>query len=159
VRFRDSLGEADHNMEINTTRFGKIDLASESILHFPAGLWGFEDCKDWVILADEENDALAWLQSTNRPAVALAMASPRRFVPNYQMHIARRELALLELEDAKKAQVLVIVGKKNRAMTLNLKAPVVINIDRRLGRQVITNGELPVQYELVSERTALRRTA
>jgi len=146
-------------MEITTTRFGRLEIEANDIIRFPAGLWGFEDCREWVLLADQENDALAWLQCVQRPAVALAVASPRRFVPDYRMRVARRELTSLELADVKRAKVLVVVGRTDRAMTLNLKAPVVINLDRRLGRQVITNGDLPVQYELASEPPALRRSA
>ena len=146
-------------MEITTTRFGRLEIEANDIIRFPTGLWGFEDCREWVLLADQENDALAWLQCVQRPAVALAVASPRRFVPDYRMRVARRELSSLELTDVKRAKVLVVVGRTDRAMTLNLKAPVVINLDRRLGRQVITNGDLPVQYELASEPPALRRSA
>jgi flagellar assembly factor FliW len=146
-------------MEITTTRFGRLEIEANDIIRFPTGLWGFEDCREWVLLADQENDALAWLQCVQRPAVALAVASPRRFVPDYRMRVARRELSSLELSDVKRAKVLVVVGRTDRAMTLNLKAPVVINLDRRLGRQVITNGDLPVQYELASEPPALRRSA
>ena len=146
-------------MEITTTRFGRLKIEANDIIRFPTGLWGFEDCREWVLLADQENDALAWLQCVQRPAVALAVASPRRFVPDYRMRVARRELSSLELSDVKRAKVLVVVGRTDRAMTLNLKAPVVINLDRRLGRQVITNGDLPVQYELASEPPALRRSA
>ena len=146
-------------MEITTTRFGRVKIEASDIIRFPSGLWGFEDCREWVLLADEENDALAWLQSIQRPAVALAVASPRRFVPDYRIRVARQELNALELADVKRAKVLVVVGRTDRATTLNLKAPVVINLDRRVGRQVITNGDLPVQYELASEPPALRKSA
>ena len=54
----------------------------------------------------------------------------------------------MQVQDAK---VLVIVGKNERSITLNLKAPLVINLDRRLGRQVVANNDYPVQYELSSE--------
>jgi flagellar assembly factor FliW len=146
-------------MKINTSRFGRIEIEPSDVLHFPSGLWGFEECKDWVILSDQENSALAWLQSVDQPSVALAVASPRRFVPTYKMHLAKRELTLLGLTEARQARVLVIVGHTNRAITLNLKAPVLINLERRLGRQVITNGELPIQFELIDQLPAMKKSA
>src|SRR5262249_30060380 len=107
---------------------------------------------------DAQNDSLAWLQSASRPEVALAVVSPRRFVPDYQMRLVKSELAPLELATVQDAQVLTIVSKNERAITLNLKAPLVINLSRRLGRQVIVNGEESVDHELGAPRT-LRKSA
>lgn len=146
-------------MEINTTRFGQVEVLTEDLLHFPEGLLGLVECRDWILLSDAQNDAVAWMQSVDRPEVALAVVSPRRFVPAYQMRVARRELEPLELEQVREAEVLVVVGKTGQSVTLNLKAPLVINLERRLGRQVITNGELPVQYEVARTTRVLKRSA
>jgi flagellar assembly factor FliW len=146
-------------MKINTTRFGALEMQPEDVLHFPGGMLGLEDCRDWVLLADAENDALGWLQSVSHSEIALAVVSPRRFVPDYQVRVSRLELEALEMTDLREAQVLSIVGKNERGITLNLKAPVVINLQRRLGRQVITNGDLPIQHTLTSEAAPLRRSA
>lgn len=146
-------------MEINTTRFGQVEVRSDDILHFPEGLLGLAECRDWILLSDAQNDALAWMQSVDRPEVALAVVSPRRFVPDFQMRVARRELEPLELQQVHAAEVLVVVGKTGHSVTLNLKAPLVINLDRRLGRQVITNGELPIQYEVARTTRTLKRSA
>jgi flagellar assembly factor FliW len=143
-------------MRINTTRFGRLEIHPHERLVFPAGILGLEDCREWVLLADAENDALGWLQSTARREIALAVVSARRFVPGFQLRVARSELAPLELADVRLAQVLVIVGKNETTITLNLKAPLVINLLRRVGRQVIANNNYPVQYELASPRTLLK---
>jgi flagellar assembly factor FliW len=47
--------------------------------------------------------------------------------------------------------VLVVVGSDEDGITLNLKAPLVINLRRRLGRQVVHNHDLPLRYELHAE--------
>jgi flagellar assembly factor FliW len=146
-------------MQIRTTRFGALDIETEDIIHFPTGLLGLEDCRHWVLLADAQNSALGWLQCTSRPEVALAVVSPRRFVPHYQFRVFRSELVPLELSDVRDAQVLTIVGKNERSITLNLKAPVVINLQRRLGRQVVANGDQPMQHELTSQPAPLKKSA
>ena len=146
-------------MEVHTLRFGTVEIESDDTLHFPAGLLGLEDCRDWAVLTDPTCTAVAWLQSIDRPEVALAVVSPRRFVSDYQMRVARRELEPLALDSPEAAGVLAIVGKTDRAMTLNLKAPLVINLQTRTGRQVMTNGELPVQYQLGSTSPTMKRTA
>ncbi|HVA44952.1 MAG TPA: flagellar assembly protein FliW [Pirellulales bacterium] len=146
-------------MQIRTTRFGSLELEPGDTIQFPGGLLGLEDCRQWVLLADAQNGALGWLQSTTRPDVALAVVSPRRFVPHYQFRVYRSELAPLELAGVKDAQVLTIVGKNERSITLNLKAPIVINLERRLGRQVVANGDLPLQHELNSVPATLKKSA
>lgn len=146
-------------MRITTTRFGRIDVEQEDLLHFQSGLPGLEDCRQWALLADSANDALGWLQSTTRSDVALAVVSPRRFVPSYQIRIQRSELTPLKMSDMRDAQVLLVVGHNGRGLTLNLKAPIVINLQARMGRQVIASGDLPMQYELVPQRPPLKKSA
>ncbi|MCX7417643.1 MAG: flagellar assembly protein FliW, partial [Planctomycetia bacterium] len=146
-------------MRINTTRFGRIDVDSNDVLTFPSGLPGLEDCREWALLADSSNDALGWLQSTTRGDIAIAVVSPRRFVPHYQVRIPRSELTPLAISDIREAQVVVVVGQNGKTLTLNLKAPIVINLEARTGRQVVASGELSMQHELLTERPALKKSA
>ncbi len=146
-------------MRINTSRFGRIDIETADLIRFPSGLPGLEDCREWALLADSTNDALGWLQSTTRGDVALAVVSPRRFVPDYQVRIPRSELTPLAIADIRQAQVVVVVGTNDTSLTLNLKAPIVINLEARTGRQVVASGELPMQFELSPNRAPLKRSA
>jgi flagellar assembly factor FliW len=146
-------------MEWDTSRFGRIEIDADDMLHFPAGVFGMEECRDWAVLADPASTTFVWLQSLARPEVALAVVSPRRFVPNYQMRLARREWEPLGLDSPGVAQVLAIVGKTEQGMTLNLKAPLVINIERRLGRQVVTNGDLPLRYVVAETLPSIKISA
>jgi flagellar assembly factor FliW len=146
-------------MNVETTRFGRLQIETHDIVEFPAGVFGLETCKQWVLLADAQNDALGWLQCTSRPDIALAVVTPRRFVPEYQVRVARQELMPLALDDVRDAKVLVIVGIKEGLITLNLKAPLVINLKSRTGRQVVVNNDVAIQHELVSERKVKRMIA
>jgi flagellar assembly factor FliW len=146
-------------MQIQTTRFGFLEVEPDAVLSFPAGVLGLEDCRQWVLLADAHNEALAWLQSVTRPDIALAVVSPRRYVPGYQVRVSRAELESLDLKDLRQAEVLVIVSRNEYDLTLNLKAPLVINLPQRLGRQVISNADQLVQYPLQTPRTILRKSA
>jgi flagellar assembly factor FliW len=146
-------------MRINTTRFGRIDVDVADVLMFPSGLPGLEDCREWALLADSTNDALGWLQSTSRGDIAMAVVSPRRFVPEYQVRIPRSELTPLAIADIRQAQVVVVVGHNGTSLTLNLKAPIVINLEARTGRQVVASGELPMQFELSPTQPTLKKSA
>ncbi len=147
------------NTAIATSRFGRVDIEPDDVIHFPQGIMGMEDCRDWILLVDSQNDLLRWLQSTQRPEIALAVVSPRRFVEAYKVRVASRELASLQLDDVRQAQVLVIVGKSQDTITLNLRAPLVIHVERRLGCQVVTKDPHPIQYVLHTEAAPLRMSA
>ena len=87
------------------------------------------------------------------------MVSPRRFVPDYQARVYRRELEPLQLSRAADAQILVILSQHDEAITLNLKGPLVINLERRLGRQVVVNDDQSVQYVVGGAPMSLKKTA
>jgi flagellar assembly factor FliW len=144
---------------ILTSRFGRLEIESLDVICFPAGLLGLDGCLHWVLLADADNDAVGWLQATTQADVALAVVSPRRFVPDYQVRVNRSELEPLGLDLKNKVSVLAIVSSNEHQLTLNLKAPLIIHRERRLGRQVIVNGEEPLQYELVSDHSNRKRIA
>jgi flagellar assembly factor FliW len=145
-------------MNISTTRFGNLTVRDEDVLTFVDGLIGMEDCRRWVLLADAQNGALGWLQSLDRPEIALAVVSPRRFVPDYRVRVARRDVQPLGLVDPGSAQVLVIISHSDGMLALNLKAPLVIHLAERLGRQIVARDDHAVQYQ-VGRSWPLRKTA
>lgn len=146
-------------MQINTSRFGVVSMEADDILLFPNGIAGFEHLRHFVILADADNDAVGWLQSISDADTALAVVSPRRFVADYQVRVAASELAALQLAGPDRAFVLTVVNNQDGRLTVNLRAPLVINLDRRLGRQVITKDDQPLRYEIAVLPQALRKSA
>src|SRR6187397_2537553 len=114
-------------MKISTTRFGTVKIEETDVITFVDGLIGMEDCRRWVLLADARNTALSWLQCVERADVALAVVSPRRFVPDYQIRVSRRDIQPLGLADPNRAQVLAIVSQSGGSLAVNLKAPLLIH--------------------------------
>lgn len=146
-------------MKVETLRFGPIRVSADEVVRFPAGLLGMEDCRDWVVMLDPDRPLLAWLQSVDRPEVALAVVSPRRFVPGYQLRLARREWTPLGLDSASGAEVLTIVAQNEGRLSLNLKAPLVINVESRLGRQVVNGGDWPVRQTIADGACSVKKIA
>lgn len=144
-------------MKIATTRFGTVKIEETDVIMFVDGLIGMEDCRRWVLLADAQNSALGWLQSLERPEVALGVVSPRRFVNDYQVRVSKREIQPLNLDDPNQAQVLAIVSHVADGLTLNLKAPLVIHLAERLGRQIVARDDHAVQHRL--DAAARRKVA
>ena len=145
-------------MQIHTTRFGALVVGLNDVLEFRNGLIGLEDCRHWILLADPNSRVVGWLQSADRPDIAVAVVSPRRFVPDYRARLYRDQLGPLELGEADHLYTLCVVSKEEARITMNLRAPVLINLDRRLGCQVITVDDQPLQADL-APAMPLRRSA
>lgn len=143
-------------MEVITSRFGALQAAAADILSFEQGLIGLRQFRRWVVLADAQNSALGWLQCVDDPDMALGVVSPRRFVPDYQLRVSRQDLTPLGLASAGEAQIVVIVSRHPEGLSLNLRAPLVINVEGRRGRQVISKDPLPVQFALPARSELLR---
>ena len=148
-------------MRIITTRFGAVEIEASDVLSFARGVLGFESCRQWILLADAANEAVGWLQCVTRPDLALPVVSPRRFAPEFQVRVARQQLMPIELTDPDQAYILVVVGKSAQGLTLNLRAPIIINLDRRLGCQVVGGDEQPTAHLIsaVPTKVPLRKSA
>jgi flagellar assembly factor FliW len=150
-------------MDMFTTRFGVLSVQPQDEILFENGLIGLEDCRRWVVLTDSNNPALGWLQNLDQGQIAVGIVSPRRFVPEYHLRVERADLRTLGLATIRDAEVVVIASRQMNGqannLTLNLRAPLVINIEKRLGCQVISKDEHPVQYPLDLQNLQLRRSA
>jgi flagellar assembly factor FliW len=80
-------------------------------------------------------------------------------VPGYQVRLARSQLTPLELAALDHAFVLTVLSKNQGYVTVNLRSPVIINLDRRIGRQVIVSDEQPLQMRLPAPAVPLRKSA
>ncbi len=66
-------------MRIDTQRFGTLQINPDELFLFPQGLIGMESLRQWALLPDFDNPAVAWLQSASRGDRAIPLISPRAF--------------------------------------------------------------------------------
>ena len=104
-----------------------------------------ESLRHWALLPDLENPAVAWLQSASRGDRAVALISPRAFFDSYRVRVSRRELACLHLKAGAETYVMTTVSGHVGKLTTNLRSPILLNLSRRLGCQVITDDEQSIQ--------------
>ena len=124
-------------MNLETTRFGTVEIADDRVITFPTGLLGFSSYTSFVLLQPDEQGVFFWLQSTEAPDLAFVVTDPALWVPDFQANIRKdqmEELGMAKLEDA---QVMVIVNKRDDLLTANLQGPLVVNVDGRMGMQLV----------------------
>jgi flagellar assembly factor FliW len=130
-------------MEIETTRFGTLEIADEDLLRFPDGLFGFGEVDRYVLLNHRGGSHFKWLQAVGRPDLAFVVIDPFLFYPDYHFDLPVEDCLALEYSGSGTLVVLAIVGIPDdpRQMTANLKGPIVVHCEKRLGRQVILSEE------------------
>ncbi len=124
-------------MQIQTSRFGTIEIDETRITVFPKGLVGFPTCQRFALIQTNDEGVFFWLQSVDRPELAFVVCDPRIFVPDYRVPVKQEDLETIELEDAEQAQVLVIVNKVDNMLTGNLQGPLVVNAQKLLAKQLV----------------------
>ncbi len=126
-------------MIVDTSRFGEINVKDTDILTFPEGILGFSKIHQYVLVENDDDSLFLWLQALKRPNVAFPLLEPQLFDLKYKVELAEEDQKVLELEDLKLAKVFAIITIPSdpSKMTANLKAPVVVNLKKRLAHQVI----------------------
>jgi flagellar assembly factor FliW len=135
-------------MQIETTRFGAVEVDTHHIIHFRDGLPGFESKHQFVLLPHTRpggDSPFEWLQSVEDGELAFLAMRPHQVFPEYQPRIPVAELEAIGVDKGGPSPdllTLLTVPRGNpNGITANLVAPVVVNPQNRLARQVIVNNE------------------
>lgn len=150
-------------MLIKTKSFGEIDIPEEKIIHFEKGLLGLSEYKDYTILYDIEEGkeaSIAWLQSVDEQSLAIPVINPLLIKEDYNPILEEELLSSLGvLTDENVVVMLTLTVPKNvKEMTINMKAPIIINSDTRRGAQMIAeNRDYMVRYKIYDRIERLKQ--
>ncbi|MCW3061557.1 MAG: fliW [Capsulimonas sp.] len=137
-------------MQIETARFGQINIDENSIITFPDGLPGFEEKRRFAFVShpsanQDKSSPFLWLQSLEDEKLAFLTAEPRHFFPGYAPRIASADLDALEIGaeplGPRLYTLLTVPSGDPIGITANLLAPIAINPVAHIARQVIVAGD------------------
>ena len=141
-------------MKAVTRLFGTIDVADEKIITMEKGMIGFPNLTHFALIFDEEKKnkkfKIMWLQSMDDGDVAFPVADPMQVKEDYQPMVNEEIIAPLGEMTPENTYILVTVTvpKKVEDFSINLKAPIVINMGTNKGAQIITEDDYPVKYKI-----------
>jgi len=138
-------------MNVQTSRFGAIEIRNESLLTFPATIIGFPESTRYVILDHDRDVPFKWLQSVDEPHVAFVIMDPALFKPDYRVEIDQADIPELNPQDESELVLFVILtipSADPKGITANLRAPVIVNHKTRTAKQIILKDELPTRFPL-----------
>lgn len=149
-------------MRVDSKWFGTVDIDDNKIITFDLGIIGFEDYKRFTLMYDVEKGddvAIMWLQSLDEAALALPVMKPEYVKEGYDPVVEDEILNTLgdNIQNVNLAVFCTLTVPENLAkMTINLKAPIIINVDTMKGVQLIADNEdyavrYPI-YDILKER-------
>ena len=123
------------------SRFGEIEYDPDNVLQFPEGLVGFEDLREFIVMPNEKEGPLFWIQSVEDPQVAFVLTDPTDFYFDYKVVPDGRERQKLGIADDDECLVVsVVTVPQDRKITLNLAAPILFAPATNCALQVILEG-------------------
>ena len=73
-------------MQIQSTRFGTVEIRDDAVITFPEGLPGLPGQK-WAFVAKSDDSPFYWLHSVEYADVAIPVTSPWLFFSNYEVRV------------------------------------------------------------------------
>ncbi|HEY8312732.1 MAG TPA: flagellar assembly protein FliW [Candidatus Baltobacteraceae bacterium] len=146
---------------LETKRFGEVSFVDSETIEFPWGLPGFAELRKFLALSLAEQPNFVWLQSIDDPNVALPCSDPWQIFPDYDPKLPGYAKAALELEQPDDFTILcvVVVTEEAHEMTMNLIAPVIVNLKTRRGRQIMLENSGYAVREPIPRKGADAKTA
>jgi flagellar assembly factor FliW len=123
---------------LGSTESELMDAPVSCDIRIPAGLLGFEQIKQYLLISNPVEEPFRWLRVKDNPSLAFVVVEPFLAVPDYHPDIPEPDVQFLGIKKPEEALVYSIVTlHPGKRATINLKGPLVINRNTGIGKQVI----------------------
>lgn len=122
-------------MIIETLTWGSLDVAENHLYHFAKGILGFDEETEFALIDNE--GLFVYLQSVKEKGLAFLLADPFAFYPDYEFELPEGDTTELKLGSQVMVYCVITLKEQIEQSTINLLAPIVLNPDQRLGKQVV----------------------
>ena len=122
------------------SRFGAVAHDWDMQLHMPAGLLGFPEVTEYLIVDPDPELPVKWLQAQDEPHLAFVITDPLLFLPDYQVELTPLDLADVGAHASTELFLVVIVTLPRKTVpypTVNLQGPVLINRTNGWAKQLV----------------------
>ena len=126
------------NIDIERLGLKNFQIDPETLITFPEGIAGFEQCKRFKLFHEEGKATIFWLQSLDDTNVLFSIVEPESFDIEYQIDLSDADCELIDLQRPEDAAVVVIVYRNEAeggTIAANTRSPVILNLRSRKGMQ------------------------
>jgi len=129
---------------IQTKYIGEITIDNSELITFPTGLPGFSEEKSFVLLNLSGDSVFQVLQSATTPNLAFILTEPYHFYEDYVFELDDNVVDTLKISNEKEVVVfsIVTIQEPFSDSTLNLKAPIIVHSQSKVGKQYIIHDDV-----------------
>lgn len=130
-------------MKFTSKYYGDIEYEEKEIMTFNNGILGFSDFKKYIIVPLKDNENFYMLQSLEDEDVGVILINTFEFFKDYEISLKDDVIKALDINEEKEVMVysVVTLNSELENITVNLRAPIIININTFLGEQIILDKE------------------
>lgn len=123
-------------MKIETRPFGEVEIDEKSIIIFEKGIPGFEGFLKFALF-DIEGSLMKCIQSIEDKNMCLIIINPFDYFKDYEINLSADEIKRLQISKEEDVLIFNILNIKEDKVTANMLAPIVVNVIKKLGVQII----------------------
>lgn len=129
-------------MKIQTKYCGEVTYTEDELIHFPEGLFGFENAHQFLLIHLEDDIASPFcLQSTEDAQLAFIVLDPFQLMPDYAPDLPDEDC--MRLDDPSGEHIalyaICVIRDPMNESTVNLRYPIAMHMETRTAFQVILN--------------------
>ena len=137
---------------MDLSRFGAVQHDWQMQLYMPAGLLGFPEVKEYLIVDPAPELPVKWLQARDELPLAFVIIDPFLLLPDYQVDLSPLDLMDVGAHATTDLFLLAIVTLPRQTTTyptVNLQGPVLVNRANGWAKQlVLVQGPYHTQHPL-----------
>ncbi|MBE6852064.1 MAG: flagellar assembly protein FliW [Ruminococcus sp.] len=135
-------------MKVLTKNFGEIEISENDIITFDQPVLGFEEYKKYVFMMDDSlNGEFIWLQSVENGSLCFVLANPGTLPEGYTPTFAE-DISKTIGKGTCEMWLVMVVAEDFKESTVNLKSPIIVNLDERRAAQFIAEEDYTIRYKL-----------
>lgn len=117
-------------------------------VYFEEGVPGFPRLQFFHIVQEDSEIPFLQLLSMEDEKVGFWIIDPFLFFDNYEFVLKDPIKQALHITDQSSVTIFTIVTPRENGITVNLKAPIVVNLDNRMAKQIILDEDYEVRAPL-----------
>ncbi len=131
---------------LESKHFGPVAYQEDALIFFPRGLPGFESRRRFLALSLPHRQPLVFLQSLDDPALCFLTVPVRAVQPDYRLDVSGADRAVVGLPLSPPPHIgddvlcLAVISVRREASTVNLLAPIVVNVRNLCAVQAVAPG-------------------
>lgn len=142
-------------MKLDTLKFGPVEVNDDLVFNFIEPVLGYEHLSRYVLIDYDPESPFKWLQSVEDMEVSFPVTIPALFSINYTFTVPEEYTKMLQLnniEDVLTINIVNIPSGHPEHSTVNLLAPIIVNINNKDAIQMILQeGDYSVRERLFKD--------